>query len=508
MSAYLVIALRNLTVVPQVYEDEPWQASTGWKLATEGVFGSDLFAGFYGMERHYYGYMPVHPLLLAVVLRTTGLGLFQDRLEPAIMGLLVLVLTYWLGRRLFEDPWIGQLAVLFLIAVPLTGLTRIQLTGILLIDMSRIARYDMVVPVFGLAALHAYISARKGGRNGWFFLAGLLASLSSLAHVYGLFWLPILIVLALWDRRPFVNIVAIISGFIVPLVPYAAYVLGNLYDWRGQTRLYGNRFQLLNPTWYVRNLIEERHRYGAGLGSVRSGAMRIGFWSALVGLPWSVFALARRALRSDDAAARVVMVPLIIFPILFAFLITLKLVNYTVVFMPMAAIAGGWGGVRVWSWARNAHRFRWALPVLVLLLAAIVVEGATRIAALEAAAKTTTPYYSYISRVREYLPGGARVLASHNYWFGLEDFNYRSFIVPLGWTDLRNEPRPLAFEEGLEQIAPDVVLIDRGTREYFAGAGSDHLEGFHRWLGRHQGQLVGQVDDQTYGLMEIYQVKY
>ena len=52
--AFWLISLRHLTVAPPVYEDEPWQASTGWKLATAGVFGSDLFAGLYDMDRHYY----------------------------------------------------------------------------------------------------------------------------------------------------------------------------------------------------------------------------------------------------------------------------------------------------------------------------------------------------------------------------------------------------------------------------------------------------------------------
>src|SRR5512145_2716333 len=77
---YLVVSLRQLTIVPPVYEDEPWQASTGLKLAREGVFGSDLFSGLNGMERRYYGFMPVHPLLLAATYRIAGFGLLQTRL--------------------------------------------------------------------------------------------------------------------------------------------------------------------------------------------------------------------------------------------------------------------------------------------------------------------------------------------------------------------------------------------------------------------------------------------
>src|SRR6476620_3699366 len=100
---YLAISLHHLDVVPQVDEDEPWQASTGWKLATEGVFGSDMFAGFYGMERRYYGFMPLHQLLLAGIFRIAVVGVFQARFETVILGLLTLALTYTLAQRLFQD---------------------------------------------------------------------------------------------------------------------------------------------------------------------------------------------------------------------------------------------------------------------------------------------------------------------------------------------------------------------------------------------------------------------
>ncbi len=503
---YLSVSLRHLTIVPPVYEDEPWQASTGWKIATEGVFGTDLFAGFYGMERHYYGYMPLHPLLLAAIYRVAGVGLFQTRLEPVLMGLLTLILTYSLALRLFKDARIGWLAVLFLLTVRLSGLTAFQLTGILLLDMARIARYDMVVPVFGLAALHAYITARGRDSRGWFLLSGLLAALSALAHVYGLFWLPALILLALWDRRSRAEIAAIALGFVLPLLPYIAYVLSELHDWRGQTRQYGNRFDLLNPTWYWRNLMAEYRRYGPGLGSLRSAALRVGFWSALVVLPASLIALAWRALRRQDSAARAIVVPLVVFPALFALLIHSKLVNYTVSFLPLAAMAAAWGSVTVWDRVKSVRHARWVRLALALWLAAIIVEGARRIVVLEVAAKTTTPYYAYINRVRQHIPPGARVLGLQNYWFGLEEFDYRSFALPLWQTDPAYEPRPLSFEEALEQVAPEVVLIDQRMRHYFATSGAAVAQQFDRWLKRHHGQLIGRVDDATYGVMEIYRL--
>ncbi|MGH2536249.1 MAG: glycosyltransferase family 39 protein, partial [Candidatus Promineifilaceae bacterium] len=187
--AFWLTSLAHLDTVPPVYEDEPWQASTGWKLATEGVFGSDLFRGYYGMERHYYGYMPLHPLLLAAVFRLAGLGLFQARLEAVILTTFTLALTYALGRRLAGRAAAG-LAVGLLLLARTGAHTPSQYTGIVLVDVARIARYDAAVPVFGLLSLHALWTAGERRGAAWYGLAGLLAALAGLSHLYGLFWLP------------------------------------------------------------------------------------------------------------------------------------------------------------------------------------------------------------------------------------------------------------------------------------------------------------------------------
>lgn len=232
------------------------------------------------------------------------------------------------------------------------------------------ARYDIVVPVFGLASLHAYLSARDAarGRERWYFLAGILSGLSGLARLYDLFWLPVLLVLTMWDGRsscpeeprPKAHSVLgaplgsglryaryVLVGFALSWLPYIAYVLGDLYDWRGQTRGYGDRFDLLNLQWYLDNLLREPGRYAAGLGS--AAGLRVGFWSAVIVWPSSLGALAWRGLRHGDRAARVVVVPAIVIPLLFALLFHLKLINYLVTIAPLGAIAAAGGGV---TWVR------------------------------------------------------------------------------------------------------------------------------------------------------------
>src|SRR5262249_9594493 len=192
-------------------------------------------------------------------------------------------------------------------------------------DLSRIARYDPLVPVLGLASLHVYLSSRA--RSGWsLLLAGALAGLSGLAHLYGLFWLPALVLLAFWDgRRGAIGWPALCA--VLPWLPYVAFVLSDLPDWSRQTLIYANRFELLSPPWYLDNLLQEYHRYGPGLGPLGPAwLLRVGWWVTLIAAPVSLTLLLKRAVRGD-AAARAIVVPALVFPVLFALVIKLKLVN-------------------------------------------------------------------------------------------------------------------------------------------------------------------------------------
>src|ERR1700680_1986166 len=88
---YLAGSLSGLSVYPSVGEDEPWIAAAPYKLATQGVLGSDLFAGCAGMERHHYENMPVYPLLEAGVFAVLGVGVVQMRLLSVLFGFLLIL---------------------------------------------------------------------------------------------------------------------------------------------------------------------------------------------------------------------------------------------------------------------------------------------------------------------------------------------------------------------------------------------------------------------------------
>ena len=140
---------------------------------------------------------------------------------------------------------------------------------------------------------------------------------------------------------------------------------------------------------------------------------------------------------------------------------------------------------------------------LAILLLGILAEGTGRLAALEASAATTTPYPDFIARVRAHISPGSRVLGLHRYWLGLHDLDYRSWFVPIVQTDPRywNPPRPIGA--ALDDMRPDVILIDPRLREYFESPEAPSAEVL-TWMARRGYQLTATVEDATYGLMEIY----
>jgi len=105
-----------LDAFPVMNHDEPWIASGAAKLANEGVYGTDLFSGFWGMERHIYVYMPVYSLLQPVVFWVCGVGIWQMRLTPVLCGAIVLLLVFAAGSQR-KDRRVGLLAMALLLTL-------------------------------------------------------------------------------------------------------------------------------------------------------------------------------------------------------------------------------------------------------------------------------------------------------------------------------------------------------------------------------------------------------
>src|SRR5262245_39776552 len=97
---FLTDSLMNLDRFPPIHDDEPSILAPGYKLFHHGVYGLDMYTGFYGQERIYLEVMPLMPVLQGASAQAVGVGVRQMRLVPVALGTLTLALVFVLGRAL------------------------------------------------------------------------------------------------------------------------------------------------------------------------------------------------------------------------------------------------------------------------------------------------------------------------------------------------------------------------------------------------------------------------
>ena len=370
-------------------QDEPWIAAAPYKLATSGILGSDLFTGYYGMEHHHLQHMPVYPLAQAAIFRIFGAGVIQMRALPVACGLLLLAAVFLVGSQT-GDERVGAIALTLMLVLRIAEGG--QQTGVLLLDSARINRYDILVPVFGLLALWTFNRAERDRRDALYLLAGVLAGLSSLTHLYGGFWLPILFGLLMVRRgRELLRERAgwlLLAGFALPWIPWAALIAAHWQDFAGQMRMAPGRFDLLDPRFYIDNTLHGDGPLSIGwtLRTLRGLPMvRIGAWTMAIGVPAALAVIAWTR-RSISPPAIALAIAALLQTTLFAVLLKAKFAAYMIALWPLGALLLAWLAIALWDRRSPAIRL-----VLVVWLALIGAESGTRVAEARAAAREATP---------------------------------------------------------------------------------------------------------------------
>lgn len=543
------VSLWNLDRFPGVYEDEPWLLAPAYKLATQGVFGSDLFTGFHHIEQHYFESMPLMSLLQAPIVGLFGVGVFQMRFAPVMLSVLTLALTYAVARKLLDDGLrgtnaeertsltrlpssVGLLAMLLLLLWQWSppGDRRFFASGIPLIDLARIARNDMLVAPVGLAALWLFLHARATRRVRFDLLSGALAGLAGLAHVYGLFWLIALLLMVIvndgggrktkdegrptdaWPRSSsalrhpsLVGASLILLGAFLVWLPWLAFIFRYAGDYVGQNFQYGDRVALTSLSFYATNVLNEPRRYRLAMFETATYT-RAGFWLLVVGVPASLAWLGARVWRERRRNETWLLVAALTLPLLFALLIKLKRYNYVAPLMPLFALLIAWAMRRLWH-----TRGRWVRASIVALLILLAIQGALGIAQMQSMASHVESPTRFLAELRQTVPAGARVLGPMRFWLALTDREYRSLSLPFTLSDAHTSQQPVTLDAALTEIAPRIVLIDPIWANLLADP-SSHVSGarlgaFQAYLDRHRATLIAELRDNQGAFVKVYQLE-
>ncbi len=491
LALYLAATCARLGTTPAFEDDEGWIASSSYKLATEGVYGSDLLAGYFGSERHTFHHLPLYPLVQAAGLRLAGTSVATVRAPSVAAGAAVLVFVLLIAHRV-GGARTAAVAGVLLLTLRLGG----RGSGVPLLDSARIARYDVAVPAFVLAAAWLFLRADRSRARG--LGVGALAGLASLCHVYGAFALPAFVGIALVrDGRRSAAWIA--AGFALSWIPCAAYAAAHAADFAGQLRRWDGAFDLSSPMAYLRNALLEPSRYESLLGG---SWWRPGLWAAGLGVPAALVACFRD--RPAASSARVALAVLFATQAaLFALLLRVKTYNYAIALWPFAVLFAALLGVSLWDRGGRAAR-----AALAVATAAIVVEGARAVVG-----RIETPGTSHAAlatRLAERVPVGARVLALPRFWLGLRDHQVRSWTLPFYLAETRYSPSAVTYDVAFDALAPDAIVVDPDMRRFLADASRpDHERhpayvAFEGYRARRGMTSPATIEDPTYGSIDVY----
>jgi 4-amino-4-deoxy-L-arabinose transferase-like glycosyltransferase len=516
--AFALFNLVGLDRMPLVNQDEPWIAEPGLHFWQTGVFASELHRGFYGVERHFLLHAPLFSIAVGGVIALLGPGLYQARLLSLALATATAALTFVLGRRLLS-PRHGLLAVLMLTLWRVAPGIKVYPSGIPLVDLGRLSRYDIGVPVLTVTACLIVLSLMTNvrpappltrGAVARLLIAGALVGIGVSCHPTAIAWAAILCAGLLVTRGWSDGLRAsawIAAGTSIGFLPYAWWIASGWSDFLLQQEYVSDRYDLFNPAFYLGNVVQEWRRYGQigrGLLSAQPGAWLIAT-SGLVGL----YTLWRQRARDAAPGPRVLLTAVIVGAGLFTIGMKPKLYNYVAALWPLLALTAAAGLVTL---------LRASSPIVrvatIVMMVAAGADGLRGWNLVTFRALSVTPYGALCDRLAASIPPDSRVLALPHYWFGLAPRvqMYRSLFGPMLFVSPQFASRHPPLATLLDAADANVLVLDRPMLTFLAEA-RDPTKMAHtfarsatalqEYVALHSERAI-ILDDPSYGRFEIH----
>ena len=496
--AFLSLAARNIANFRPVSDDDNWIMSASFKLATKGVFGSDLYAGLFNGERRYFFNLPTFHVAQAAVFAVAGAGHGPARWPSLAAALVVITTASWLATRWY-GPLAGWLTALLLV-IWRSNLGDLY-PGLPLLGLARSGRYDGFAVALVWLSIAVVDRSVEQPRRGTAWLAGALAGAAALTQFFGVAALPIVaggLLAATPTRRESAGLIPWVGlGFAIVTLPYVIYAAVNAGDWLGQnvTIRAAARVNVASPAFYVGNVLREPARYATVSAS------------ALVVLPvlaFLVYRLSHHKQRQDIMLAATLVVPALVL----AMLDSTKAALYAVVMSPAICILIAMAVSGLVDWQRRTRSTVAHLIVAVTVLAALVMlsDGADGYRLDWEQSSATSRYVDVASRIRAVIPDAAPVFGPSRWWWALHDRPYRALhAIWWQWRLALDAGQQARFADYVASANARYLIINDDIRADVTWLPSAMQDEFWRFI-KTSCRPAAAWRDETYRAIELYEV--
>tara|TARA_B100000029_G_scaffold276422_1_gene271006 strand:- start:8736 stop:10127 length:1392 start_codon:yes stop_codon:yes gene_type:complete len=230
------------------------------ELALHGNLISSVFSGRNSFGEAYYWQPPGQPLLMSLVYRLFGFGIWQTRLPGLFFASGILVMSYFLSMSLLRNHSSAIIAILILGLDPK------------FIESARSARMDtqsLLLAISGIYLVFSLRSIKDNNSNSYLpsmLFAGLCLGLAGITHPLAIVWvLSLAVIKLLWkDSLPTQKFIWLLVAIVTPL---SFWVLSAFSS--GEIKLLGAQFF---------NHGESRLASGSLFGRIFDEALR--YWDA------------------------------------------------------------------------------------------------------------------------------------------------------------------------------------------------------------------------------------
>lgn len=422
---FLYVVTYDLANYGPVTGDEGWILSASYKLATTGILGSDLFAGFFNADQHYFIALPGQHLFQALFLRLFGPGVGPARWPTVISGIVLLWTVSILARRWYGLRVAALASVLLLFWQPaLVGEGSVPL-----ITLSRSLRYDLATVAWIWLAVLLCDSWLRRPTRARALAIGVASAGAILTQFFGTVALIVvaLSVLTAGKKRPppAAHIASWLVGLFSLVGPYVVYVGAHWQDALGQTEyLKGGRANFgAGALWS--NLLREPQRYRPVLEQLDIAP---GPWLLVIGICPALLHLAKRLRQTGQRGDRLLALALASTVVFLALGDSTKAPLYTLPLLPALCIALALLAARLLEWAKGPERRQGRAVRLALLslLILTVLHGVHFYYRDWRAALSVTPYQEQGNGIDAAMEAGATVAGPERWWWPLRHRNYLS----------------------------------------------------------------------------------